>query len=409
MSETSETKNKYESHPIFIPDIVHGLIELGPHSAAIISTEGFQRLKNIKQLGACGLVFPLATHCRFEHCVGTAYLGRRAAATLVKKNYITLRQSMWVEVSALLHDIGHGPFSHTFDNELEQIQDVDYTTILKHHEDRSLRIIDYVCRQFPELFKEDDISAICHLVDPTHSVRPSHVPTFLSEIVNNPVHHVDVDKMDYLLRDSKYLQLQFTKYVDVVGLLERCEIVKSHWMFDVGDQHIIYDLICLRLLLHSQYYQNPRVTEMDLMLRDVINIYLRKNPEIIRSTQLSDPDHFPIFFKFTDNFLLDVMNNPSQHDETLVQKVKDLFTPVCKYTFVGDYYRQRDIPYYRGEHDNDEENQDIKMPYTVYVDKSTPLNVLPKVFYHCDGDVLSTISEDRMLVRVLRRNPSPKK
>ena len=90
----------------------------------IIDTPEFQRLRSIKQLGACNYVFPTATHTRFEHSIGVAHLGKEFLTRLVlnsnsDKNPIkvTANDYLMVELAGLCHDLGHGPFSHTFDSD----------------------------------------------------------------------------------------------------------------------------------------------------------------------------------------------------------------------------------------------------------------------------------------------------
>ena len=93
-------------------------------SGKVIDTPEFQRLREIKQLGALYFVFPSAVHSRFEHCIGTAYLCQMYMDKLIENNPeeyplpdIAKESRIEVTLAGLLHDIGHGPFSHMFDNE----------------------------------------------------------------------------------------------------------------------------------------------------------------------------------------------------------------------------------------------------------------------------------------------------
>uniref|UniRef100_A0A3B3VH18 HD/PDEase domain-containing protein n=1 Tax=Poecilia latipinna TaxID=48699 RepID=A0A3B3VH18_9TELE len=99
-------------------DPIHGNIELHPILVKIIDTPQFQRLRNIKQLGGVYYVYPGASHNRFEHSIGVAYLAGELLQTLKEKQQklrIDERDVLCVQIAGLCHDLGHGPFSHMFD------------------------------------------------------------------------------------------------------------------------------------------------------------------------------------------------------------------------------------------------------------------------------------------------------
>ncbi|XP_076109500.1 deoxynucleoside triphosphate triphosphohydrolase SAMHD1-like [Mytilus galloprovincialis] len=116
-------------------DSIHGIITLHPLLFKIIDTPQFQRLRNIKQLGGCYFVYPGASHNRFEHSIGTCHLASKLADHLqlklqedinkmkekeqdysrLQKAVMTPKDKLCIEIAALCHDLGHGPFSHLFD------------------------------------------------------------------------------------------------------------------------------------------------------------------------------------------------------------------------------------------------------------------------------------------------------
>jgi HD superfamily phosphohydrolase len=100
-----------------IRDAVHGDIQMGPLEVEIIDTPEFQRLRGIKQLGTAYLVFPSATHTRFEHSLGTSWMAHRILEVIGRSRAILAEEEQLVRVAALLHDITHIPFGHTLEDE----------------------------------------------------------------------------------------------------------------------------------------------------------------------------------------------------------------------------------------------------------------------------------------------------
>ena len=95
-----------------IHDGIHGSMKLTGIILDLVKTPEFQRLRNIRQLGLAYLVYPGANHSRFEHSLGAWHLAKR----LSQEVGLDENESMLLQVGALLHDIGHGPFSHTFES-----------------------------------------------------------------------------------------------------------------------------------------------------------------------------------------------------------------------------------------------------------------------------------------------------
>lgn len=158
----------------FIRDSVYGDIELSSFEVKIMDTPQFQRLRRIKQLGLISLIYPGATHTRFEHSVGTMNLGSKLAKKLELEN----DEQDLIRISALLHDIGHGPFSHVSEGVLSVKHEELTKYVIKH---TSLR--DLVDEKF-------DVNEITDIITGKG---------YLGPIVSG---ELDVDRMDYLLRDS---------------------------------------------------------------------------------------------------------------------------------------------------------------------------------------------------------------
>ncbi|CAF3733659.1 unnamed protein product [Rotaria sp. Silwood1] len=124
-------------------DPIHGSIELHWLLVKIIDTPEFQRLRRLKQLGASYYVYPGACHQRFEHSIGTCYLAGELLMHLRQKQpelNITEKDSLCVQMAALCHDLGHGPFSHMFETVIAELR----PQIHWKHEHASVQMFNYI-------------------------------------------------------------------------------------------------------------------------------------------------------------------------------------------------------------------------------------------------------------------------
>ena len=191
-----------------IYDSVHGYIDIS-EVINIIDTPEFQRLRNIKQLGACNFVFPSAHGTRFEHSIGVFYLAERMINALRKNTkYLnhTLRQLHLIKVAALIHDIGHGPFSHLWDEFCEKNNNYE------SHEYRGIEIFRYMNKKYSLRYVEEEIALIGQMINPEPGFRQAkHWDFWMYQIVANKDSGLDVDKMDYLIRDCAVVGLDINK------------------------------------------------------------------------------------------------------------------------------------------------------------------------------------------------------
>jgi HD superfamily phosphohydrolase len=117
------TKTKQTKQTKQIYDPIHGFVDLTPLMQSIIDTPEFQRLRYLKQLGAVQYVYPSATHTRFEHSIGVSHLANIMARHLFGDTSIMDTNHTIAEltqVAGLIHDLGHGPFSHLYDSQVRQ-------------------------------------------------------------------------------------------------------------------------------------------------------------------------------------------------------------------------------------------------------------------------------------------------
>jgi hypothetical protein len=212
-----------------IKDPVHGYVEVEDFSLALLDSLPLQRLRYIRQLGFSYHVYPGASHTRFEHSLGTMYLADMAA----RRFGLSEKDRMLVVAAGLLHDIGHGPFSHASEPLMEQVL---HTT----HDD----IERIISRGTGALLREYglDPAELCSIVKGTHR---------LSGIIHGDL---DVDRMDYLLRDAYYTGAPYGM-VDAQRLIRHLiQTPEGETVLDENGVNAAESLLIARTLMRPSVY-----------------------------------------------------------------------------------------------------------------------------------------------------------
>jgi HD superfamily phosphohydrolase len=194
-----------------ITDPVHRYIRFSEVEKELIDTSIFQRLRRIKQLAGAHLVYPSAQHSRFEHSLGTMHLAGYAGETLRAKGYIDDENKVQeLRLAALLHDIGHGPFSHLFEEILEERCDIS-------HEDMGKQIITHT--EVSDILRRHGYNSanICKLSFGESKIK------FFNEIIAGGL---SADIMDYLPRDGFFTGAEYGK-VDYHRLISSFEVTPN--------------------------------------------------------------------------------------------------------------------------------------------------------------------------------------
>ncbi|KAK2909491.1 hypothetical protein Q8A67_005328 [Cirrhinus molitorella] len=289
-------------------DPIHGHIELHPLLVKMIDTPQFQRLRFIKQLGTKYLVYPGATHTRFEHSLGVAHLAGCLLKTLHENQpelNITKQDFLCVQIAALCHDMGHGPFSHLFDGMfIPKVQPGKCLSFLTSHEEASVQMFHCMKRRngldkemkFYGLNLPEDIKFIEELIlkgqkDGEWSMKGrTEDKSFLYEIVANKVNGIDVDKWDYLVRDCYYLGIPCG--FDHQRLLKSARVCnvngRKHICFRDKMANDIYDMFHTRYTLYHQAYKHKIVT----IIEDKITKALLEAKDTLEISPIS-PDLSP--------------------------------------------------------------------------------------------------------------------
>ncbi|RLI50149.1 MAG: hypothetical protein DRO73_04055 [Candidatus Thorarchaeota archaeon] len=199
---------------IEVNDPIHGFIGLTELETKIIDSQPYQRLRRIKQLSGGHFVYPTAEHTRFGHCIGALFLASQMGERLLPQIGLGADELQEIRLAGLLHDIGHGPFSHVFEEALVEHRGMN-------HEDVTEWIIKK--SELSDIIEDGGLSS-SRIADLVRGRRKRDVDAVLSGIVAG---QIDVDKMDYLIRDSFYCGVSY-------GLIDRDRLIKS---VEVGDNY----------------------------------------------------------------------------------------------------------------------------------------------------------------------------
>ena len=274
-----------------IRDPIHGFVYREPLEQRIIDTAVFQRLRRLRQLALASLVYPGAVHTRFDHSIGALHLARGICAKLIPSN----EEQRLVRLAALLHDIGHGPFSHVSEPILQKYSDAAKLKVKNQdevHELISWGVIK-ANRELARLLSEEDREHIVGLLNGTYGY------SLYKDIVSGPI---DVDKQDYLLRDSYFCGVRYGLYDQ--GRLTDTLIAHS----DADDKilavtedgiHPLEQFVLARYYMHKQVYRH----KIRLITDEMIGRAIRLGIEHDDIGWLKDLYSFDGSAEFLENYL----------------------------------------------------------------------------------------------------------
>lgn len=300
-----------------INDPVYGFITIDhPLILQIISHPVYQRLRNIHQMAFAHLVYPGAVHSRLHHSLGAYHLMCMALGELKSKGVdISADEELGAKVAILLHDVGHGPFSHALENEL--IKNV-------HHETISLLLMQKLNTELHGKLT----TAIQIFTD-------KHPKKFLHQLVSG---QLDVDRMDYLNRDSF-----FTGVAE--GVIGYDRIIKMLTVKDgnlLVEEKAIYSIekfLVSRRLMYWQVYLHKTVLSAEMMLVKIIrraNELISKGEKVSAAsveldfflqntdTNASIEQHLDIFCRLDDHDMMATIKNWCHHQDKIL-------STLCRY------------------------------------------------------------------------------
>jgi deoxynucleoside triphosphate triphosphohydrolase SAMHD1 len=345
----------------YIYDMCHGYITYTDQETLFLDNHWVKRLKRIKQLGLLEHVFPSASHSRFEHSLGVSHIADKYVDVLLKNScklhYYNPDYKFCVKMAALFHDLGHGPFSHVFDNVV--IQDPQNS-----HEIRSRRIVEYI---FQEVGTKSGFNSayiidyIKEMIEPV-SKAYSCIPFF--DIVNNSKNSIDVDKFDYLQRDPRHIGLDIK--FDPARIINKSYIEDDNIVYSNSVSNNILHMFSTRYRLHKEIYNHKTVKLIELMLGDS----LLEADSHFNFKEISKGKHFE---KLDDSIYPTILNSDNKDLSTSANILKRIENrDLYKQLWMGDFEDDSHVRDFIDDNHSNVSPDNIKFIHMKY--------------NHCNGD-----------------------
>ncbi len=323
-------------------DPVYGFISIPDDLVFdIIEHPYFQRLRRIQQLGMTHLVYPGALHTRFHHAIGAMYLMRQALDVIVSKGYkLSHEELLGATLAILLHDIGHGPFSHAL--EFSIIKDIK-------HEEVSLEIMKALNNEF-----NNQISEAIDIFSNQHSKKCLH------QLVAG---QTDTDRLDYLTRDSFFTGVS-EGIIGTERIISMMQVVDDKLVIEEKGLFSIEKFIIARQLMYWQVYYHKTVVSAEVLLIKILqrahflalqgvkvpassNLEPFLNNEIDKNVFLNSSEYLSMFCRLDDFDVISSIKSWMEHKDKILSDLsarllnRRLFkTVVVDYQLTDDVIRE---------------------------------------------------------------------
>lgn len=296
------------NEPRVLRDPVHGYIHItSPVIWRLLDTPEFQRLRRIRQLGGVFQVYHTAEHSRFSHSLGVYEIVRRMTEEVPDIGGSLSRQEKLVVLcAALLHDVGHGPYSHSFER-------------LSHcsHEQMTMRLI----------LEDTDIHTVLAEADPS---LPAEVAAVIQGTCPNPLlcdlisSQLDADRMDYLLRDAYETGTSYGTF-DLERILRCLRVKNGRLCIKESGMHSVEDYIMARYHMYWQVYLHPVARAYEVMLQLFFDRYseVRSQLKIDLLENVFHLSELTCFLELDDCRLVTGLQQASVSDDRILADLAD--------------------------------------------------------------------------------------
>mgnify|MGYP001005770453 FL=1 len=315
-----------------IIDPIHDFVRVYDNELKIIDTPIFQRLRRIRQLSGAHLIYPGAQHTRFEHSLGVMHIASMAGQALAEKGVVSFDDIQNLRLAGLLHDIGHGPFSHLFEEIFEEKRKIS-------HEDLGRDII--LKTEIGDIISKNgfDKKLITKLAFGDSKLQ------FMNEIISGVL---SADMMDYLLRDGYFTGAEHAK-IDHHRLTHSLDVYKNKLALDKSSLVNFETMMISRYQMFKAVYFHKTVRAGEVMLLEAMD--LAEGELGLSSMNLDE------YLQLSDDVILAKLLNLPEHNSKLKASKKiatdylnrNLFKSVFELTLTGKAITKKRMQELRGE------------------------------------------------------------
>ena len=315
-----------------IIDPIHDFVRVYDNELKIIDTPIFQRLRRIRQLSGAHLIYPGAQHTRFEHSLGVMHIASMAGQALAEKGIVSSDDIQNLRLAGLLHDIGHGPFSHLFEEIFEEKRKIS-------HEDLGRDII--LKTEIGDIISKNgfDKKLITKLAFGDSKLQ------FMNEVISGAL---SADMMDYLLRDGYFTGAEHAK-IDHHRLTHSLDVYKNKLALDKSSLVNFETMMISRFQMFKAVYFHKTVRAGEVMLLEAMD--LAEDELGLSSMNLDE------YLKLSDDVILAKLLNLPEHNSKLKASKKiatdylnrNLFKSVFESTLTGKAITKKRMQELRGE------------------------------------------------------------
>ena len=315
-----------------IIDPIHDFVRVYDNELKIIDTPIFQRLRRIRQLSGAHLIYPGAQHTRFEHSLGVMHIASMAGQVLAEKGVVSSDDIQNLRLASLLHDIGHGPFSHLFEEIFEEKRKIS-------HEDLGRDII--LKTEIGDIISKNgfDKKLITKLAFGDSKLQ------FMNEIISGVL---SADIMDYLLRDGYFTGAEHAK-IDHHRLTHSLDVYKNKLALDKSSLVNFETMMISRYQMFKAVYFHKTVRAGEVMLLEAMD--LAEGELGLSSMNLDE------YLQLSDDVILAKLLNLPEHNSKLKASKKiatnylnrNLFKSVFESTLTGKAITKKRMQELRGE------------------------------------------------------------
>ena len=307
-------------------DPIHGFIKLSEKEKNLIDTQVFQRLRRIRQLAMTFLVYPGAVHTRFDHSIGVMHVAGQICTKLRELNSTKIcdEDIDRVRLAALLHDVGHGPFSHVSEYLLDAYA-LDRTDMGHMREKIHEKVTVDIVRTDPEIrdiLSEEECDFVADMI------QGQDTQDWQRDIVSS---ELDADKMDYLLRDSYFTGVKYGIY-DLEKIIESCliEVDKTETSLAISSKGIyaLEQLLLARYHMTQQvYWHRVSLISNEMIIRGItlaIEAGNTKMKELYQYDENDKENFIQKYLNYHDENVVDILRNcPQEKAHTIFNRLYD--------------------------------------------------------------------------------------